>query len=109
MSDGNLPGEAIAKVNFVHIVTPETAYSTHYFNVVSRDYDLDNEDLSARLVAQTDRVRKEDVIWIDKIERVADQMSAKREISSKADEGALKVRRHLKSMIDAEMGAGRSA
>lgn len=95
-------GEPIAKLNFVHIVTSATATSTHYFNVVSRDYRLDDEELSAILIAQTDLVRGEDVVWLEEIEKLAAGKNAKREISTKADEGALKVRRRLKAMIDAE-------
>jgi nitrite reductase/ring-hydroxylating ferredoxin subunit len=102
LADGDQPGEAIAKINFVHIVTPKGETSTHYFNVVSRDFAFDDEDLSAQLVAQTDRVRKEDVVWIAEIEKYADKLDAKREISTKADEGALKVRRVLQSLIEAE-------
>jgi vanillate O-demethylase monooxygenase subunit len=97
-------GASIAKLNFVHIVTPESATSTHYFNVVSRDYLLDDDELSSILVAQTDRVRREDVVWLEEIEKVAADKNAKREISTKADEGALKVRRRLKALIDAEQG-----
>ncbi|GGD77234.1 aromatic ring-hydroxylating dioxygenase subunit alpha [Croceicoccus mobilis] len=101
--DGDQPGESIAKLNFVHLITPETENSTHYFNVVTRDYHPDDESLSARLIAQTDRVRREDVGWLEQIEKIADRMSAKGEISSKADEGSLKVRRHLRSIIEAEL------
>ena len=104
LNDDGEAGASIAKLNFVHIVTPETATSTHYFNVVSRDYLLDDEELSRVLVAQTDYVRREDVVCLEEIERVAAGRSAKREISTKADEGALKVRRLLKALIDAEQG-----
>ena len=97
------PGSPIGKLNFVHGITPETENSTHYFNVATRNFLLDDEDLSARLVSQTDRVRMEDVVALAAIEKIADRMNAKHEISSKADEGALKVRRRLKAMIDAEM------
>ena len=99
---GDGAGEPIAKLNFVHIVTPESATSTHYFGVVSRDYRLDDEALSATLVAQTDCVRSEDVAWLAQIEKVANGKDARREISTKADEGALKVRRRFRALIDAE-------
>ena len=100
--DGDGAGEPIAKLNFVHIVTPESATSTHYFGVVSRDYRLDDDALSATLVAQTDSVRSEDVTSLAQIEKVAAGKDARREISTKADEGALKVRRRLRTLIDAE-------
>lgn len=100
--DGDQPGAPIAKINFVHIVTPKNETATHYFNVVSRDFDLDDEDISAQLVAQTDRVRKEDAVWIAQIEKYADRLDVRKEISTKADEGALKVRRVLQALIEAE-------
>ena len=99
---GDGAGEPIAKLNFVHIVTPESATSTHYFGVVTRDYRLDDDALSATLIAQTDNVRNEDVAWLAQIEKIAAEKDARREISTKADEGAIKVRRRLRLLIDAE-------
>lgn len=42
------PGSnAIASHRILHLLTPETSSTTHYFFIVSRDYKLDNEPLDA--------------------------------------------------------------
>jgi vanillate O-demethylase monooxygenase subunit len=96
-------GEPLGKLNMVHGLTPETARSTHYFGLVTRDFRTDDDQFSAMLTAQTDLVRREDVKAIEAIESVADRYGSTRtEFSTKVDAGALHVRRILKRMIDAE-------
>ncbi len=96
-------GEAVAKLNFVHVVTPEGPNSTHYFGVLTRNFRLDDDELSLAMAAQNDAVRREDIIALEAIEKIVDRHGdAKREISVKADEGALMIRRWMRKLIAEE-------
>jgi phenylpropionate dioxygenase-like ring-hydroxylating dioxygenase large terminal subunit len=96
-------GEAAGKLNFVHVITPESPNSTHYFGVLTRNFRLDDDELSMALAAQNDAVRREDIIVLEAIEQVVDRYGdAKREISVKADDGALMVRRSMRKLIAQE-------
>lgn len=89
--------------NFIHGVTPETATTTHYFNAVSRNFRLDDDELSVAMLAQMDRVIAEDVAVLGKIEQhVGRYGNAKTELSCQADAGALRVRRKLAAQIAGE-------
>jgi phenylpropionate dioxygenase-like ring-hydroxylating dioxygenase large terminal subunit len=102
-ADGQ-PDKLIASLNFVHIVTPETEHSTHYFGVVTRNYELDNDELSTIQMTQTDKVRAEDVICLEAIEQTIDgDESSRREISTKVDEGSIAARRILRNLIKSEL------
>ena len=106
--EGGRQGAPIARLNFIHGITPETAYSTHYFGIMSRDYMLDDEKLSAFLVSQTDRVRGEDVTILEQVEKEVDRYASTRiELSTKVDEGALRARRVLRKAIEAEVAVPR--
>ncbi len=102
LDDGSR-GARIARLNFVHGITPETDTTTHYFGIMTRDYMLDDDALSAFLVWQTDRVRAEDVKILEAMEQqISAYASTRIEISTKVDEGALKARRILSKAIEAE-------
>ena len=97
------PDKLIAQLNFVHGLTPETDHSTHYFGVVTRNYDIDDDELSRILINQTDSVRAEDVEFLEELEEAIDgDVSARREISTVVDAGAIEARRILKGLIRAE-------
>jgi vanillate O-demethylase monooxygenase subunit len=96
-------GDPIFKLNFVHAITPASPTETHYFGVVTRNFRLEDDQLSTMLVAQNNVVRSEDVTALEAIEKVVDQYGdAGREISIKPDEGAIIIRRRLRKMIEAE-------
>jgi vanillate O-demethylase monooxygenase subunit len=100
------PGEAAERqMNFVHAITPESPHSTHYFNGISRNFSLDNDELSQVLLAQSAAVIAEDIRALGLIEAAlqAGGGSAQREISVLKDAGALKVRRLLARQIKAEL------
>jgi phenylpropionate dioxygenase-like ring-hydroxylating dioxygenase large terminal subunit len=103
LTEDSLPGKPVAMLNFIHGITPETDKTTHYFGIVTRNYALDDESLSDLLRSQIDCVRREDVDSLEAVESVADHhASSRREISTKVDEGALKVRRVLRKLVEAE-------
>lgn len=77
---------------------------------MSRDYMLEDDQLSAFLVSQTDRVRAEDVAILERLEKDVDSFASTRiELSTKVDEGALKARRILRAAIKAETPISREA
>lgn len=102
-NDDGSRGDELAKVNFVHCITPETERSTHYFGALTRNIRLDDEAFSAQLVAQTDFIRTEDVIMLEAIEKCgAPYGDSRKEVSVSSDAGAIRVRRMIQAMFDAE-------
>jgi vanillate O-demethylase monooxygenase subunit len=93
----------LGNLNFIHIVTPESAHSTHYFGVVTRDFRIDDDTLSHALTAQDARVRAEDRETLEAIEPFADRYGdTKHELSALVDGGAIRLRRRLEAMLGAE-------
>jgi vanillate O-demethylase monooxygenase subunit len=96
-------GQLLGNLNFIHIVTPETAHSSHYFGVVTRDFRLDDAALSAAVGAQDNAVREEDRVTLEAIEPWADRFGdPRRELSAQVDAGAIRLRRHLEALLAAE-------
>ena len=99
-------GAPLGYADFVHVLTPETAHSTHYIGIISRNFRQDDDAFSAMLVQNQDLVRSEDVFVLEAIERDVDRFgNSRREISTKADEGAIRIRNLLRQMIKAEQAA----
>lgn len=97
---GSAHGEMVASLNFVHGITPMSDTATYYFGVVTRNYHLEDEQLSSFLADQTDRVRAEDVTALEAVESALDETcTTRREISTKADEGAIKARSILRKLM----------
>jgi vanillate O-demethylase monooxygenase subunit len=91
------------KLNFIHAITPETANSTHYFNGISRNFSLENDELSAGMLAQSAAVVREDIESLGALEPYADEFGdPRKEWSMQADAGAIRVRRMLSAQIRAE-------
>jgi vanillate O-demethylase monooxygenase subunit len=92
------------KMNFIHAITPETPHSTHYFNGISRNFALDNDDLSQMMLAQSAAVISEDIRALDILETYLQAGgSVQKELSVLNDAGALRVRRILGQQIQAEL------
>ena len=95
------PDGLFSSLNFVHGITPESDTSTHYFGVVTRNYHLSDKGLSAFLARQTDMVRAEDVAALEAVEATLDETcTTRREISTRADEGAIKARGVLRRLVN---------
>lgn len=96
--------ETLGTQNFIHGITPETAHSVHYFVVTTRDFAINDAELSAGNLAMGDRIQPQDIAAIEAIERtLAVLPEAPAEVSCRADTGALKVRHRLARQIAAEM------
>ena len=99
------PIEGGREFNNLHIMTPETAKSTHYFFAATRDYALDDAELNERLAATRYQIFFAD----DKpvIEAQQARMEGKglwelKPILLKTDECAIRVRRKLEELMMAE-------
>lgn len=89
----------------IHIMTPETAQSTHYFYAATRNYDRTNVALNEQVARLRDRVfATEDAPMIegqqDRIGNV-DFLSLSPALM-RIDEGAIRARRALQRLIAAE-------
>ena len=93
-----------------HILTPETARSTHYFWAVARDFDLANEALTGRMVDVVGRAfTTEDKPIIEAAQRMIDQTEVPLRNFTKGDAGSGMVRRDLERLAEQERPATRAA
>ena len=94
----------LGNLNFIHLITPETSSSCHYFGVVTRDFRTDDDALASALGAQDNAVRAEDQAVLEAIEPHADRLGdCHRELSARADAGSLRIRRALDAMLEDEL------
>ena len=99
----------LGTVNFVHIMTPETPGTTHYFISTTRDIRLDDPAIDGLFLDQNKYTGPQDTAAIASIERVLQSGSAlPQEISVRADVGSIQVRRILAAQIRAEVESKRS-
>lgn len=96
----------LGTVNFVHMMTPETPTTTHYFVTTTRDFRLDDSAIRAAFMHFNATIAPQDEAAIAAIERVF-QTSATlpAEVSVRADVGSIQVRRRLAAQIRAEAAA----
>lgn len=93
----------------VHLLTPETETSTHYFWGVSRDRGIDNAELDAMLVAGFDQAfQSEDEPMIQAVQsRMRDRpLFAMNPALLPMDEAAVRARRSLARRIAEEQAEG---
>jgi vanillate O-demethylase monooxygenase subunit len=94
----------IGTQNFIHGITPATPTKVHYFVVTTRDFGIDNPELSAINLAMGDRIQPQDIAAIEAIERNLQVLPAPpSEASCRVDTGALKIRHRLAAQIAAEL------
>lgn len=94
---------ALGEVYFIHGITPETATTTHYWGLITRSHRLDDHALDAVLTSMDVAVRQEDVEAIEAVEaRVDGAAAVQRELLSKSDAPAIRVRQRIQAMLDAE-------
>ena len=87
-------------LNWIHLLTPETETTTHYWLMLTRDYRLDDEEYS-RMLAELDiAVVAQDREALEKIEVVLQSgVDLPREISMRSDFGAMQARKRVIEMI----------
>jgi vanillate O-demethylase monooxygenase subunit len=95
-------GEQLGVLNFLHIITPASATTTYYHVITTRNFGLDNPALSAMADKFARTIGPQDKDAIESIESILRQGGIPREISCRADAGAIQVRRRLTAQIEAE-------
>lgn len=94
---------AIGHLHILHGITPETETSTHYFGFATRNFRLDDDALDQFQLHSDLKIRQQDVDAIAAVERHVDRAAAiQRELLAKADAPAVKVRKRIQAMLDAE-------
>jgi len=92
--EGQQPSRAIRTA---HIVTPETATSTHYFIQHARNFALDDDAITGFMHSQLRKAFQEDIDGLAAIEELlAGYTTQQSEISFQADKASLAMRRWLK-------------
>jgi vanillate O-demethylase monooxygenase subunit len=90
-------------IRTAHIVTPESATSTHYFIQHGRNFAVDDPAITAFMHEQLLKAFQEDVDGLEAIEaRLADYPETPPEISFRADGASLAMRRYLKRRATSE-------
>jgi phenylpropionate dioxygenase-like ring-hydroxylating dioxygenase large terminal subunit len=102
-NDDGSQGEELAKLNFVHCITPETEHTTHYFGVLTRNIRLNDDAFSKELMQQSDFIRGEDRAMLEEIEsRGAVYGDPTKEVSVFSDAGAMRIRQMIQAMFKTE-------
>jgi vanillate O-demethylase monooxygenase subunit len=96
-------GRPLVHLGKYHAITPATESSCYYFFAQSRDFALDDAELSARQVAHDLAVIMEDKAAAELVEPLLDRPHRTPEFSCMADAGALRARRTIQRMLDAEV------
>ena len=100
-----MPREAGGGTMATHLLTPETATSTHYFYGSSRTFDLgDAAATEANRQRQRAAFENEDEPMIVAVQRMmgTTDLFELDPVNLSTDAGAIRVRRHLAALIDAE-------
>ena len=104
VASGGPESEALVNLN-AHIVTPQTATSSHYFFAATRNYRVDDVELNARIAAAREGIfGSEDKPMIERVQqRMGDaEFWSLKPVLLPIDVAPERVRRKLKKMIDAE-------
>ena len=90
-----------------HLITPETATSSHYFFAATRNFRKDDVELNQAIARTRETVfRTEDGPTLEAVQRRMGQTDfwSMKPLLLSVDEGAVRARRILKRMIEAEGG-----
>jgi vanillate O-demethylase monooxygenase subunit len=100
----------LGSLYILHGITPETETSTHYFGFATRDFRLDSPELDEFQYRSDCMIRQQDVDAIEAVETRLDEAAARqRELLVKSDAPAVKVRRRIQAMLNAEATEGAGA
>ena len=97
--------EGALNVDNVHILTPETARSTHYFFASTRNFGVADPDLNEQIRVMRAKIfaTEDEPMIAAQQERIGDaDFWSLRPALLRTDEGAVKVRRRMDAMIAAE-------
>lgn len=93
----------LGEVYFLHGITPETATSTHYWSLQTRNVRIEDDAFSDELAGVDRFVRSQDISAIEAVEaRVEQAAAAQRELLARSDRAAMMVRDRIRAMLAAE-------
>jgi vanillate O-demethylase monooxygenase subunit len=99
---GTSPADAF-RARVLHLLTPETATSTHYFWAHCRSFRLADQELTASIIAAHRRTFDEDKEMLELQQRELDAMGATvPKIALKVDDAPLPARRGLNKLVRQE-------
>jgi vanillate O-demethylase monooxygenase subunit len=101
-------GKEIARMAFIHAVTPATDTTVHYFPIVVRNFRLTDDALSAEIMTQNLQVAREDQAVVEAIEAAMQGEPVPANIALVQDNAAELARQLIARMIDAEAGGNGS-
>jgi vanillate O-demethylase monooxygenase subunit len=94
---------AIGKLYYLHGITPASETTTHYFGFITRNFRLRDQVFDEALRRSTVGVRQQDVDALEAVEARVDAAAARqRELLSRADAPAVRVRKLIQEMLDQE-------
>ncbi|MEE2760885.1 MAG: aromatic ring-hydroxylating dioxygenase subunit alpha [Pseudomonadota bacterium] len=104
---GTLGGRTEYHAHILHLITPETQFTTHYWWVFARDFNPNVKKWDKFYSDSTRRVFTEDADAIEWIEKqwANEERPDFREANVPADKGAVAMRRIVQRMADAEQAA----
>ncbi|MSQ70591.1 MAG: aromatic ring-hydroxylating dioxygenase subunit alpha [Betaproteobacteria bacterium] len=88
-----------------HLITPETARSHHYWLLVSRNFRIDDAELTRRIFADNNRVAAEDMDIVEAQQRMIDLSPGHGDMPLRQDRGVVAAHRILKRLARVEKGA----
>jgi vanillate O-demethylase monooxygenase subunit len=93
--------ENLRCLNFIHLLTPETETTTHYWAMLTRDFRIDDDAYDRQLAELEVAVIAQDREALEKIEAMLQSTAdLPREISMRPDVGALQARKLIVDMIE---------
>ena len=94
----------LGHMNFIHAVTPATAHSSHYWTIMTRDFRIEDEQLSMMMAAINGQVVAQDVAALEAIElKLSSGVDLPSEASMRSDLGGLQARSRIVRMIKDEV------
>ena len=92
-----------------HLITPETETSTHYFFDFTRDFELDDPNVTQILSDGSRTAFNEDLVVLEAQQHVINSSKDAPQIDIKNDNGPLQARRILAKLIGVERQERREA
>jgi vanillate O-demethylase monooxygenase subunit len=86
----------------LHVATPETPQTTHYFWGFTRTFAKNDDAVTALMVENFEKAIAEDIDTIEAQERVIDLDPPMSDLSASADAAAIRGRRRVETLIESE-------
>ncbi|MGE0736865.1 MAG: Rieske 2Fe-2S domain-containing protein [Alphaproteobacteria bacterium] len=98
----NRNNEATVEFRIDHLITPETDATHHYWVLVSRNFRIDDHDLTKRIHADNDRVAAQDMDIVEAQQRMIELSPNYRDMPIRQDKGLMAAHRILERLYRAE-------